>query len=132
MGVPVRTLYCASKFAMDGFSKSLRAEVSRHGISVTQVYPAYVQTNISKNAATGSGQAFGKVDDNIGSGMPVETAVEIILRAIYMQREEVLVGKLWYWFVTRLCFISSSANRIAGDVKYKSQLKVIGDAKKQE
>ena len=24
MGVPVRTMYCASKFAMDGFSKALR------------------------------------------------------------------------------------------------------------
>lgn len=35
MGVPVRTLYCASKFAMDGFSKALRAEVSHHGIGVT-------------------------------------------------------------------------------------------------
>lgn len=55
MGVPVRTMYCASKFAMDGFSKSLRSEVSAHGIKVTQVYPSYIQTNISKNAATGSG-----------------------------------------------------------------------------
>jgi short-subunit dehydrogenase len=35
MGVPVRTLYCASKFAMDGFSKSLRQEVNKDGISVT-------------------------------------------------------------------------------------------------
>jgi len=35
MGVPVRTLYCASKFAMDGFSKALRAEVLSHGINVT-------------------------------------------------------------------------------------------------
>ena len=35
MGVPVRTLYCASKFAMDGFSKALRQEVSKDGIYVT-------------------------------------------------------------------------------------------------
>ena len=55
MGVPVRTMYCASKFAMDGFSKSLRSEVKPYGIHITQVYPSYVSTNISKNAATGSG-----------------------------------------------------------------------------
>jgi NAD(P)-dependent dehydrogenase (short-subunit alcohol dehydrogenase family) len=55
MGVPVRTLYCAPKFAMDGFGKALAPEVKKHGINVTQIYPAYVQTNISKNAATGSG-----------------------------------------------------------------------------
>ena len=42
MGVPVRTLYCASKFAMDGFSKALRQEVSKDGIFVTQLYPSYV------------------------------------------------------------------------------------------
>jgi len=41
-GTPVRTLYCASKFAIDGFSKSLRSEVKQHGISVTCVYPGYV------------------------------------------------------------------------------------------
>jgi len=35
MGVPVRTMYCASKFAMDGFSKALNAEVKQHGIKVT-------------------------------------------------------------------------------------------------
>ena len=43
------------------------------------MYPSYVQTNISKNAATGSGEAFGKMDENIESGMPVEKAVDIIL-----------------------------------------------------
>jgi short-subunit dehydrogenase len=35
MGVPVRTMYCASKFAMDGFGKALKPEVKRHGITVT-------------------------------------------------------------------------------------------------
>jgi dehydrogenase/reductase SDR family member 7B len=35
MGVPVRTMYSASKFAMDGFSKALRSEVKQHGINVT-------------------------------------------------------------------------------------------------
>ena len=86
MGVPVRTMYCASKFAMDGFSKALAAEVRPHGISVTRVYPSYVRTNISKNAATGTGEKFDKVDDNIGSGMPVEKAVDMIIRAIYLKR----------------------------------------------
>lgn len=132
MGVPVRTLYCASKHAMDGFSKALRPEVKPHNISVTQVYPAYVQTNISKNAATGSGEAFGKVDDNIGSGMPVEKAVDMILKAIHLKRHEIVVGKIVYWWITRLCFISDAINTLAGDIKYKSQLKVMRDAKNKD
>ena len=35
IGVPVRTLYSASKFAMDGFGKSLKDEVAPYGITVT-------------------------------------------------------------------------------------------------
>lgn len=129
MGVPVRTMYCASKFAMDGFSKALRAEVRQYGINVTQVYPAYVQTNISKNAATGSGESFGKVDENIGQGMPVEKAVDIILKAVYMRRHEIIVGKAFYWWITKLAFISSTVDSLAGSIKYKSQLKVMQKAK---
>jgi short-subunit dehydrogenase len=132
MGVPVRTMYCASKFAMDGFSKSLRSEVKSHGLNVTQVYPGYVQTNISKNAATGSGQSFGKVDDNIGSGMPVDKAAEIILKATYLKRHEVIVGSMGYWFITRLCYLSTIVNTIAGDVKYRSQIKVMNKAKQTQ
>lgn len=120
MGVPVRTLYCASKFAMDGFAKALRAEVKQHGISVTQVYPAYIQTNISKNAATGSGQAFGKLDENIGTGMPVDKAVDIMLKAIFLKRHEITVGKIFYWVIPRLCFWSSTIDTLAGDIKYRS------------
>lgn len=82
MGVPVRTMYCASKFAVDGFAKSLRTEVKQYGIKITNVYPYYVQTNISKNAATGSGESFGKLDDNIKKGMTVDKAAEQILKTI--------------------------------------------------
>jgi len=84
------------------------------------VYPSYVQTNISKNAATGSGEAFGKLDENIESGMPVEKAVDIILKGIYLKRHEVTVAKFFYWLIPRLCFISNFINRISGDFKYKS------------
>lgn len=81
---PVRTLYCASKYALDGFGKSLRSEVAQHNIHVTHVYPAYVQTNMSKNAMTGSGEAFGKLDENIKKGMPVDKACEKIIKATYL------------------------------------------------
>jgi short-subunit dehydrogenase len=32
MGMPVRTLYSASKFGLSGFGKALRSEVKSHGI----------------------------------------------------------------------------------------------------
>jgi short-subunit dehydrogenase len=34
IGVPVRSYYSASKFALDGFGKALQAEVAHHGINI--------------------------------------------------------------------------------------------------
>jgi len=59
-GMPVRTMYSASKFGLSGFGKALRAEVKPHGIHVCNIYPNYIQTNISKNAMLGTGEKFGK------------------------------------------------------------------------
>ena len=39
------TLYCASKFAVEGFSKSLAQEVARFGIQVTIVEPGFFRTD---------------------------------------------------------------------------------------
>ena len=35
IGTAMRTFYCTSKFAQDGFGKALQAEVAHHGITVT-------------------------------------------------------------------------------------------------
>ena len=131
MGVAVRTMYCASKAAMDGFTKALRIEAGMHNIKVTAIYPYYVQTNISKNAASGSGEAFGKVDSNINKGMPVDKAANMILKAIYLERDEIVVGKFHIWLAPRLCFLSSTIDNIVGTLKAKSQHKVMAAAKKE-
>lgn len=47
--LPGRPLYCASKFAVAGFSEALRAELSKDGIDVLVVNPGLTQTNFSKN-----------------------------------------------------------------------------------
>jgi len=129
MGIPVRTLYCASKYAMDGFSKSLRAEVAQYNIKVTGVYPSYVQTNISKNATTGTGKAFGKLDDNIKKGIPVDVAVNQILRAIALGRSDIILGNLGYQIIPSICFMSSTIMDYMNKFLYKRQLKVMAKAK---
>lgn len=42
--------YCASKYALGGFSKGLRAEVARDNIVVTTVFPGLIRTGSSRNA----------------------------------------------------------------------------------
>jgi len=44
VAVPHLLPYCASKFALVGFSQGLRAEVARHGIAVTTVCPGLMRT----------------------------------------------------------------------------------------
>jgi short-subunit dehydrogenase len=48
-GVPNCSEYCASKFAMQGWSESLRAEVWREGIGVLVVSPGTTDTEFSAN-----------------------------------------------------------------------------------
>lgn len=48
-GIPARSEYSASKFAVQGFSEALRAEIAKDGIDVIVVNPGLTQTNFSKN-----------------------------------------------------------------------------------
>jgi len=47
--IPARSLYAASKFAVAGFSESIRAELAKDGVDVLVVSPGLTQTNFSKN-----------------------------------------------------------------------------------
>ena len=58
--VPNRSGYSASKHALQAFSDSLRAEVADLDLAVTVVSPGYVDTNLSRNAMTGSGGNYGR------------------------------------------------------------------------
>lgn len=45
-GMPYETAYCASKFALAGFSEALRAEVMAQGIDVSTIFPGAVESEI--------------------------------------------------------------------------------------
>ena len=45
-GVPDMPVYVASKFAVQGFSESLRADMAEHGIGVTAICPGIINTPI--------------------------------------------------------------------------------------
>ena len=54
-GIPARTAYSASKFAMTGFLEALRIENLKKGLHVLIASPGFTASNIRKNAINSSG-----------------------------------------------------------------------------
>jgi len=92
-GVKMRTGYCAAKHAVMGFFDALRAEVAQYGIQVSTITPGFIKTNVSKNAVTANGKAFGIDDDDIANGMDVNKCAQIIVKHMNKGTKEILVGE---------------------------------------
>lgn len=108
-GIPARSDYSASKFAVQGFSEALRAEVAKDGIDVLVVCPGLTQTNFSKNML--EQKALVQLDHL--RGMTPQQVALATLRSIEKGRNEVCLtfqGKL-ITLVSR--FFPRLADRIA-------------------
>ena len=91
-GVPLRSGYSASKFALHGFFEVLRAEEEKNGIHVTMVCPGYIRTDISLSALRGDGGKHAKMDPGIEQGMPAAECARRILKAVARGKKEIIVG----------------------------------------
>ena len=79
MGIPSRTSYAASKFAVQGYCEALRGELASSNISVHCVSPGYIKTNLSLSAIKGDGTNHGTMDDATSNGSdPTDVAIEIL------------------------------------------------------
>ena len=93
-----QTAYVASKFAVRGFSESLRHELDRTGVGVTVVHPGGVATPISRNAriaAAADAQATVAKSQRFERRFlttPPDTVGEAIARAIERRRPRLLVA----------------------------------------
>ncbi|MCI5078128.1 SDR family NAD(P)-dependent oxidoreductase [Oricola sp.] len=48
VGAANRTLYCASKWALEGFTKALAVELGPHGIRVNTICPTFIETPMTQ------------------------------------------------------------------------------------
>lgn len=92
--IPQRSAYTASKHAMQAFCDSLRAEMDVHNIQVTVISPGYINTALSLNALTGSGQKYGQMDSATSTGANPDTMARQILRAILGGKKDVIIAGL--------------------------------------
>ena len=75
--IPGLPSYSASKFAVNGFSEAIRAELSKDGVDVIVVNPGLTRTNFGRNMVEQQSPAL---DD--ANGMSAEDAAEAVLRAL--------------------------------------------------
>jgi short-subunit dehydrogenase len=89
-GIPARSEYSASKFAVQGFTEALRAEMARFEIDVLSVCPGLTATNFSQNMIENKARV---PMDHLRSMTP-ETVAEKALAAMEKGKHEIiLTGK---------------------------------------
>ncbi|MBS1796742.1 MAG: SDR family oxidoreductase [Acidobacteria bacterium] len=95
---PEQSAYCASKFAVRGFTESLRHELAGSNVRISAVHPGGIKTHIARNARVGENtpdnyKTLG-VDffDKVAMTTP-EQAAETILRGIKTENPRILIGR---------------------------------------
>lgn len=96
-GLPARTGYSASKFAMNGFMESLRTEELHSGINVLTVCPGFTASNIRNSALTSDGSQQGDSPRDEGKMMTSEEVASRIYNGVLKRKRTIVMtteGKL--------------------------------------
>ncbi len=80
-GLPYRTGYSASKFALQGFLESLRTELLPTGVHVLIACPGFTQSNIRQVALSADGSPQGESPRDESRMMTAEAVAQRIYRA---------------------------------------------------
>jgi NADP-dependent 3-hydroxy acid dehydrogenase YdfG len=105
VGMPYQSAYCAAKFAVRGFTESLRQELRGTGVSAVTVHPGGITTNIARNARIRKDpEGRGRSHEQMAADFEAITmttprrAAEIICRGVERGKARILVGPDAYVF----------------------------------
>lgn len=105
LGMPNQSAYCASKFAVRGFTDALRQELRGTGVSAVNVHPGGVRTSIARNARVrqdpeGRGRSRQQMVDDFEAILMTspDKAAQIICRGVEQGKARILVGPDAYVF----------------------------------
>lgn len=98
VGLPGRTGYSASKFAIRGFMDTIRIENLKKGLHVLVAAPGFTASEVRKVALTGDGSHQGETPRDESKMMTAEECARHIVRAIQKRRRSLILtfteGKL--------------------------------------
>jgi NADP-dependent 3-hydroxy acid dehydrogenase YdfG len=105
VGVPYNSAYCASKFAVRGFTDALRQELRGTGVRAINVHPGGITTNIARNARIRKDpEGLGRTKEQLAAQFEAMTmtspdkAAAIIHKGVEAGRARILVGPDAYLF----------------------------------
>jgi len=105
VGMPYQSAYCAAKFAVRGFTDSLRQELRGTGVRAVTVHPGGVTTNIARNARMRKDpEGLGRTREQLAAQFEAVTmtsparAAQIIHRGVERGKARILVGPDAYAF----------------------------------
>jgi len=93
-----QSAYCSSKFAIRGFTESLRHELADTSVLVSCVHPGGIKTNIVRNSRVGAGtpqewkQQGTKLFDKVAK-TSTDEAADVIFKGIVDKNPRILIGK---------------------------------------
>lgn len=97
IGVPTQSAYCATKFAVRGFTESLDLELTDSSVGVTCVHPGAVSTRIVEDsrfhAKANQPKLRRRAERLIGAGITPEEAGLQIADAIARNRPRLVLGR---------------------------------------
>ena len=99
-GLPGRTGYSASKFAMKGLLECIRIENLKKGLHVLMAYPGFTSSNIRNTSLTADGSQQGESPRDEAKMMSAEEVAEHIYKAVKRRKNSLVLttqGKLTVW-----------------------------------
>lgn len=99
-GLPGRTGYSASKFAIHGFMESLRVENLKTGLHVMLACPGFTASNIRQTALDAAGTTHGETSMDEAQMMTAQEVAERIVQGVIRRRRTLVMtrqGKLAVW-----------------------------------
>lgn len=90
-GLPARTGYSASKFAMDGFMESLRVENLKNDLHVLIAYPGFTASNIRNTSLSADGTQQGESPRDEDKMMSAEKVAKHIYMAVAKRKNKIIL-----------------------------------------
>ncbi|MFG1784343.1 SDR family NAD(P)-dependent oxidoreductase [Rhodococcus oryzae] len=121
LSMPGQSAYNSAKFAVRGFTESLRQEmlIAKHPVKVTCVHPGGIKTAIARNATAGPGEdlaAFSEFFDKKLARTTPEQAAKVIVNGVQKGKARVLIGADAKFLDAWVRLVGSSYQRVVAEI----------------